>query len=181
LFRAGTTIDIETERAKAQVKSIKMRRLIKTLLVLTVVVIQFSGVVWAQEQITIKASNSTAHKRTVYTVDFIAPSTIQPDASVKIVFPKEFILTNNIMAGSRMLNGGLQVSVMGDTVLVQRTGLGKEIPAGTKVDVMLSDIINPGKAKDDYQISVQVKSSPMVQTSKPIMAPVAIRSKVTQK
>jgi len=157
-----------------------MKNIIKILLLYFVIVCHFVGTAWAQEQITIKASNPTVHKRAVYTVAFVAPTTILPDASIEIAFPKEYILTNKIMAGSRVLNGGLQVSVRGDTVLVQRTGLGKEIPSGTQVDVMLSDIINPGKAKDDYQISMQIKSNKMAESSKPIIAPVSIRSKQTQ-
>ena len=121
-------------------------------------VVVFIGVVFAQESLTVKASNSMAFTRTLYTVEFIASETIHSNASFEIVFPKEYILTNKILAGSRTLNGGLKTSVVGDTVVVSRTGLGSSVPAGTKVDIMLSDIINPGKEGDSYQLTLRLKS-----------------------
>ena len=154
-----------------------MRKLTKIFVIYSIIMSVLVVMTWAQESVTIKASNATAHARTLYTIDFITSETLYADASVEIVFPKEFLLTKKILAGSRALNGGLVVSVTGDTVVVQRTGLGDEVPAGTKVDVMLSDIINPGKSDKDYQISVRVKREPNALFGKKVQVPVTIKSR----
>ena len=44
--------------------------------------------------------------------------------------------------------------------------------------IYIDPIINPGKASDDYQISVRVKSTRMAESSKSILVPMIIRAKV---
>ena len=85
------------------------------------------------------------------------------------------------MAGSRTLNGGLKTSVVGDTVVVSRTGLGSSVPAGTKVDIMLSDIINPGKEGDSYQLTLRLKSDRNAVLSKQVTGKMSIKSRAIKR
>ena len=127
----------------------------------------------AQNTLSIKANDQTAHVRTIYKIEFTAAEEISPNAVFEIIFPKSFLLTNNIFSGSNTLNGGLDTEVRSDTVIVTRSGLGKAIPVGNKVDIMLSDIINPGKEKEDYEIIINIrtdKASLKTRTNKALVA-----------
>jgi hypothetical protein len=154
-----------------------MRKLINILVVSSILAFGFIGRIQAQESIIITASDSTAQSRALYTVQFLTSESLSPDAVIKVVFPKEYILSKKILAGSHTIKGGLVTTVKGDTVLVQRTGLGKKVLSGTYVDVMLSDIINPAVAGDMYQISIMTQSDRKATSKKIAQVPVSVKAK----
>lgn len=136
-----------------------------------------AGVILAQESVTVSASNPVANTRSVYKINFTTTEALSPEASFEIVFPKDFSLSKEMIAGSRTMNGGLKVTVVGDTVLVKRSGLGSVIPTGTAINIMLSDIINPVKHDHNYQISLSVKSDRLSQTSERVRVPILFRER----
>jgi hypothetical protein len=158
-----------------------VRKKLKIFIICSIIVCGSIGMTQAQNSIIISASDSTARARTLYKIEFIPTENLGREAELKIVFPREFILTKKILAGSRALNGGLVAFVKGDTVLVQRTGLGTEVPAGTKVDVMLSDIINPVRADKEYQISVKIKNEHMSTSIKTAQVPMTIKPRAVSR
>ncbi|HNR68506.1 MAG TPA: hypothetical protein PKN04_08470 [bacterium] len=111
----------------------------------------------AQERALIRAIDPLPRQLTVYSVTWTADREIAADAAIGVVFPRACNLSQVIMADSRQLNGGLMVNVSGDTVWVQRSGLGEKLAAGDSVEVKIASVFNPVSPDQPYEFKILLR------------------------
>lgn len=124
-----------------------MRLKFLKVLYLVLLLLALAGAVWPQSGLTVTASSLNGQTPAVYHFSFIVEREISPRAVLGIVFPAGFDLTQVKMADSRILNGGMQVTVNSDTVWAIRSGLGKVIASGTRVDLLLAAVVSAENAR----------------------------------
>jgi len=115
--------------------------------------------VWAQEIISVKATQTTPRTAATYQFMFTTEQDLPANAEIDIVFPSYFILSKAVLADSRAINGGFTVSVKNDTVKVKRSGMGSVVPKGRAVDLLLASIINPREMAPSYEFSILIRSA----------------------
>ncbi|RMD89468.1 MAG: hypothetical protein D6813_10630 [Calditrichaeota bacterium] len=93
-----------------------------------------------------------AESVSIYEISFVTTEELQPKAQIVVIFPAEFDLSKVKIANSFTINGGFNVEVQGNRVVLKRTGQGDTIPAGKKVEVLFANVKNP----PDRSYSVEV-------------------------
>ncbi len=117
------------------------------------ILMTLTSTVWPQSNLTVTATSVNAQAQAIYHFTFMADREIGSSASIGIVFPSDFDLTLVKMADSRTMNGGLQITVSADTVWARRSGLGKAIASGTRVDLLLAAVVSVEMAQSaDFQV-----------------------------
>ncbi|NUO83212.1 hypothetical protein HUU05_24330 [candidate division KSB1 bacterium] len=118
---------------------------------------------WAQSEkqteLRIHALHAEPGRPSVYEVAFTATEKLAPEAEFSFEFPAEFDLTQLQIAGSPDINGGFTLKRDKQKVLVQRSGLGQSIAAGTFVRLRLGAIGNPKIGESSNAIVVQMHTS----------------------
>ncbi len=114
---------------------------------------------WAQEIISVKATQTTPRTAAAYQFMFTTEQDLLPNAEIDIVFPSYFILSKTVLADSRAINGGFSVAVKNDTVRVKRSGMGSVVPKGRTVDLLLASIINPREMAPNYEFGIIIRSA----------------------
>jgi hypothetical protein len=74
----------------------------------------------------------------------------------RVTFPPEFDLSDLLIAGSTTINGGFEIAVDKQVIVMKRSGLGKELPANEDADLKFAIVRNPGKPADDYKILIEI-------------------------
>jgi hypothetical protein len=97
----------------------------------------------------------SAGRASVYEVRFTLTEAFPSTGSVILMFPDGFDLSQTVLAGSPNVKGGFRVFVDGRRVRVQRSGLGKPIPAGRPIILRVANIRNP-KSAGTYRLSFKV-------------------------
>ncbi len=111
----------------------------------------------AQTPVTVRPLNARASAVTLYTVSFILPDSLTPDAEITVQFPNGFGLDHVEIAGSGTIAGGLDVAVQGRTVVIRRKGRGKTYAAGSQVDVKFATVVNAKEPRDDYELVLSIR------------------------
>jgi hypothetical protein len=108
----------------------------------------------AQHDLTITTTSIVISKPAAYIFSFINDREVTPNAALAVVFPTGFDLTTVAVADSRTMDGGLQVRVQQDTVWVQRSGRGKTLVVGTRIDLILAAVISaePTNQVNEFEI-----------------------------
>jgi len=108
------------------------------------------------DSLSVKPVNPEAEAITIYEVNFVLSDTLPSDAVITVTFPDGFDLSRVKLAGSSTINGGFKVSVEDSVVTITRTGLGREIPPGQKVEIKFGNVKNPTVPKVGYPISTSI-------------------------
>ncbi len=126
-------------------------------------ILALPGWAWAQSEKQIELRIQSLHaepgKPSVYEVAFTATEKLAPEAEFGFEFPAEFDLTQLQIAGSPDINGGFTLKRDKQKVLVQRSGLGQSVAAGTLVRLRLGAIGNPNIVESSHTIAVQIRPS----------------------
>jgi hypothetical protein len=97
----------------------------------------------AQDEPRLLSLDPQPGKGAIYELSFTTTDALKSTACFDIVFPASFDISNVRLAGSSTINGGFNVVTSGDTVHVERSGLGRPIPPGEKVALMMASVRNP--------------------------------------
>ncbi|MDZ7264706.1 MAG: hypothetical protein ONB16_08990 [candidate division KSB1 bacterium] len=108
------------------------------------------------DSVQVIAKHAEADANSIYQIRFSATKPIPPKAMIRITFPPEFDLSEVMIAGSTTINGGFELKVDKQVVMLKRSGLGRPIPPNESVDVKFAIVKNPRRAADDYRISVEI-------------------------
>jgi hypothetical protein len=108
------------------------------------------------DTIEVIARHPESGERSTYQINFKVSKQIPAKAVIRITFPDEFDLSDLIVAGSTTINGGFDLSVNKQVATIRRSGLGKEIPANTKVDIKFAIVKNPDQPADNYKIVIEL-------------------------
>lgn len=133
-----------------------------------------------QDSVEVKALNSQAGAASLYSLDFTLADTLYPDAEFEVVFPAGFDVSKVTIAGSKAINGGFDVKVEGQKVLVQRKGRGSIKLPGEKVDVKFSTVTNPANPDSNHKINVTIKKSRQTTRTKELHGSILITAEKVQ-
>lgn len=108
------------------------------------------------DSVEVIAKHPESEASSIYVVKFAVAKPIPAKALFLVTFPPEFDLSDLLIAGSTTINGGFEVSVQKQVVIIKRSGLGKEVPANQKADLKFAIVKNPALPADDYKILVEI-------------------------
>jgi hypothetical protein len=108
------------------------------------------------DTVNVVARHAESNAKSIYKIEFRLATAISPKAILKVTFPDGFDLSELKIASSTTMNGGFDAEVNGQVLLLKRSGLGREIKPGEKVDVNFAIVKNPLKPADDYRIIVEI-------------------------
>ena len=123
------------------------------------ITLNFPSLLFSQsraDSIRVRALNNQASAATLYSLDFTLSDTLYPDSVIEVAFPAGFDLSKVDIAGSKTINGGLDVEVRGQTVYLKRKGRGSVKNPGDKVDLKFSIVKNPATAESSYLIKLKL-------------------------
>ncbi len=130
---------------------------LRIILVLIVsLILTSSGFGLPANQISIHPNDSGNKANSIYHVELKLENDIPANATILCRFPESFDLKNVIIAGSTTINGGFELKVKDNTVIMQRSGLGHVIKANTPVDLKFAEVIAPDVESVTYTIQVEV-------------------------
>ncbi len=109
----------------------------------------------AQNSVTFFPKDSSKNALTIYVLKFSLEKALPSDAAFRFLFSDGFDLSHVEIAGSSTINGGFEIEVKGQEVLISRTGLGDEIPAKKKAALKFALVINPDKAQENYPLDIE--------------------------
>lgn len=133
----------------------------------------------ASDTLRVRAIQPEASAISIYEVSFTLSQPLPADGSLILTFPQPFDLSRVVMAGSSTINGGFHVAVEGQRVILKRSGLGRVIPANTKVDVKFANVKNPLEAREDYAVRVEVLNGRQERIKAFEKTPVAVKAKLS--
>lgn len=125
------------------------------------------------DRVNVTATDLNAMAPSAYRFTFVCGNSISADAQIQIIFPQNYTLTNTVLASSKSLNGGLAVSVKGDTVEVRRSGLGVVLEAGELCDLTLATLLNPSVMKKQYRYELLILENGYVRDRDTITASIS--------
>jgi hypothetical protein len=108
------------------------------------------------DSIEVIAKHPESAANSIYQVKFSVSKPIPASAMFRVTFPPEFDLSDLLIAGSTTINGGFEIAVEKQVVVMKRSGLGKELPANQTADLKFAIVKNPGKPADDYKILIEI-------------------------
>jgi hypothetical protein len=108
------------------------------------------------DTIEVVAKHPESGKSSIYQINFVISKPIPPKAIIRVIFPAEFDLSDLMIAGSTTINGGFDLEVDRQMVIMKRSGLGREISANEKVDVKFAIVKNPNQPGDNYKIEIEI-------------------------
>ncbi|HEX9654281.1 MAG TPA: hypothetical protein VGA99_11270 [bacterium] len=148
--------------------------------ILSLVVVSLLPAQALTDSVEVKALNTQASAASLYTLNFTLADTLYPDAGFEISFPPGFDVSKVTIAGSKAINGGFEVKVEGQKVLVTRKGRGAVKLPGEKVDVMFSTVTNPANPESNHKINVTIKKSQQATRTKELRGSVLITAEKVQ-
>ena len=133
-------------------------KFLKVFLILFLLSCTMANVSFALPADTIKvvARHPEAEAASLYQINFRVAKTISPQAVIQVRFPSEFDLSDLSIAGSSTINGGFELEVKNQLLILTRSGLGREITPNEKVDVKFAIVKNPAKANENYSIEIEI-------------------------
>lgn len=108
------------------------------------------------DTVQVVAKHPESGRGSAYQVNFEISKPIPPKATIRVLFPDEFDLSDLMIAGSTTINGGFDLQVNSQVLTMKRSGLGREIPANEKVDVKFAIIKNPKEPADNYKLVIEI-------------------------
>lgn len=108
------------------------------------------------DSIEVVAKNPESTANSIYQLKFSISKPIPQNAMFRVTFPVEFDLSDLLIAGSATINGGFEIVVENKTVVMKRSGLGREIAANETADLKFAIVKNPGQPADDYTIVIEI-------------------------
>jgi hypothetical protein len=108
------------------------------------------------DSIEVIAKHPESAANSIYQVKFSVSKPVPSNAIFRVTFPQEFDLSDLLIAGSTTINGGFEISVDKQVVVMKRSGLGKELPANQTADLKFAIVKNPGTPADDYKILIEI-------------------------
>lgn len=108
------------------------------------------------DTIEVVAKHPESGQSSIYQISFVISKPIPPKAIIRLTFPAEFDLSDLMIAGSTTINGGFNLDVDRQVVILRRSGLGREISANEKVDVKFAIVKNPNQPGDNYKIEIEI-------------------------
>jgi len=108
------------------------------------------------DSIEVIAKHPESAANSIYQVKFSVSKPIPANAMFRVIFPLEFDLSDLLIAGSTTINGGFEIAVEKQVVVMKRSGLGKEVPANQSADLKFAIVRNPDKPADDYKILIEI-------------------------
>ncbi|MCG8607198.1 hypothetical protein MJD09_19715 [bacterium] len=109
----------------------------------------------AQDSLSVTPSSSEAGEFAIYTLTFVTTDTLRPDGQVTVTFPPNMDLSGVKMAGSSTINGGFNVTRLGQKVVLTRSGLGRSIMPGEKATIKFAVVKNPIEAGVSLPVQVE--------------------------
>ncbi len=137
-----------------------------SVLVLMWTIFIHSTVSIAANTISVKPENATAGGTSIYHLEFQLDQPLSPQATIIVSFPAGFHLNGVLIAGSATINGGFRVKVNNLDVEIQRSGLGRTIRAGEKVDLRFANVVNPEATDRNYEVRVRIRDNNTVIANK---------------
>lgn len=108
------------------------------------------------DTVNVIARHPESSAKSIYEIEFKIEKPISPTAMIKIAFPREFDLSELMIASSATMNGGFNLEVQDQILTLKRSGLGREIKSNEKVDVKFAIVKNPLKPADNYRMIVEI-------------------------
>jgi len=109
-----------------------------------------------QDSIKVIAKSPEAEAASIYQIEFRLSKPLSPKGVIQIKFPKGFDLSNLQVAGSSTINGGFDLKVEDQTVILKRSGLGRLIKANEKADVKFAIVKNPSTPEKEYELEIEI-------------------------
>jgi hypothetical protein len=109
----------------------------------------------AQDSLSVTPSRLEAGESAVYTLTFVATDTLRPDGQITVTFPPNMDLSGVKVAGSATINGGFQVTTLGQKVVLTRSGLGRSILPGEKAAIKFAVVKNPVEAGISLPVQIE--------------------------
>jgi len=134
----------------------------------------------SRDSVAVNALNAQAGAASLYSLDFTLSDTLYPDAEFEVAFPTGFDVSKVTIAGSKAINGGFDVKVARQKVLVQRKGRGAIKLPGEKVDVKFSTVTNPANPDSNHKINVTIKKSRQTTRTKELHGSILITAEKVQ-
>lgn len=134
---------------------------------------------YAIDNLKIEPVNKVADKLSIYRFQFTTTTPLAADAQLEISFTGDFDLSRIIAASSKNIPGGFSVRRSDNKVFITRTGLGKAIPAGETVEILLANVINPPTPGKNYVLNLTVKS-PVGASAETAAAPIDVQEQTTE-
>ena len=110
------------------------------------------------DSLSIKFVNPIIGDDSLCELSFVVTDTLAPDAVFVVTFPNGFDVSGVQIAGSRTINGGFFVSVVGQKVTIRRQGVGRRILPGKKLDLSFSTVMN-ARVPGDYAVTVEIQDA----------------------
>ena len=107
--------------------------------------------------VAVQPLSPNAGMASVYEIRFKLTEPFPSAGSLTLEFPREFDLSQAILAGSPNVKGGFKVFVDGQRVRIQRSGLGQAVPAGTEIVVRVANVKNP-KSPGQFGVKMDVQA-----------------------
>lgn len=126
------------------------------LLIMMLTFLISSAMALPADSIEVIAKHPESAANSIYQVKFSVSKPIPANAMFRVTFPPEFDLSDLLIAGSTTINGGFEIAVDKQVVVMKRSGLGKEVPANQSADLKFAIVRNPGKPADDYKILIEI-------------------------
>ncbi|HDP97717.1 MAG TPA: hypothetical protein ENN22_00830 [bacterium] len=127
---------------------------------ITLIFLILLGVNFSQAEpadtIKIVAKDQQVLAPSIYQVEFVLNKAISSKAVIRVTIPDEFDISELQVAGSNTINGGFDFKIESRTLVLERSGLGREIPPNEKVDVKFAIVKNPEAAGDNYSFDIEV-------------------------
>lgn len=111
------------------------------------------------DSIKVNARNGDVNASSIYEVYFSISTEIPASASIVVIFPDDFGLSNVNVAGSTTINGGFELTVNQKKVILKRSGHGDVIEPDQQVSVKFANVKNPPRSVDQYEIDVEIRDN----------------------
>lgn len=114
---------------------------------------------YAIENLKVEPVSNVVANTSIYRFELKPATVLAADAEFEITFSKDFNLSQIVAAGSKNIPGGFKVRHSDNKVFITRTGLGKAIPAGETVEILLANVINPSSPGQNFILNFVIKNS----------------------
>ncbi len=140
------------------IETLKYFRTVKFVMIFTLLLLCNILNAMPADTVRINARNGEAGEKSIYEIYFSVEQEITQNASVVVSFPEDFDLSGVTIASSTTINGGFEVSVNNSSVILKRTGLGKNILPNEKVNIKFANVKNPDSAVNNNKVTIEIRN-----------------------
>lgn len=117
----------------------------------------FLANLFGQVTVTVTPANPTAGNSNIHTISFTSTVGLPGDGQIVVLYPSGFDLNSILVVSSPSMDGTLNYSVSGDSVILTRSGGTAQTP-GELETIRLANVTNATLASN-YQITLRIKNS----------------------